>query len=60
MSHILCGDFNIEPQFPAYQLLREGRLDDKEMRTLKGVDYIRWGADMEPPSKVFSSGCKSG
>ena len=52
VTHILCGDFNIEPQFPAYQLLKEGRLTDKEMRTLGGVDYIRWSPDMEAPSQV--------
>ena len=54
VSHILCGDFNIEPQFPAYQLLREGRLNDKEMRRLKGVDYIRWSPDVDtPPLQVL-------
>lgn len=54
VSDILCGDFNIEPQFPAYQLLKEGKLSEKEMKTLKGVDYIRWGPDIEPPSQVFN------
>ncbi|KAJ7331264.1 hypothetical protein OS493_020049 [Desmophyllum pertusum] len=53
VTHILCGDFNIEPQFPAYQLLKEGRLTDKEMRTLGGVDYIRWSPDMEAPSQLL-------
>lgn len=45
VAHILCGDFNIEPQFPAYKLLVEGKLTDKEINTLKGYDYIRWGRD---------------
>ena len=35
VSHILCGDFNIEPRFPAYQLLKGGRLSEKEMEALK-------------------------
>jgi len=57
VSHILCGDFNIEPQFPAYQLVREGRLNDEEMKTLKGVDYIRFKPEVEPPSQVFNCSC---
>lgn len=52
VTYILCGDFNIEPQFPAYQLLREGELTNKEMTRLKGVDYIRWGPDSVAPSQV--------
>ena len=52
VSHILCGDFNIEPHFPAYQLLKEGRLSEKEMEALKSVEYIRWAADIEQPSQV--------
>ena len=55
VSHILCGDFNIEPQFPAYQLLKEGRLNDKDMKTLKGVDYVKFSPDIEQPSQVFST-----
>ena len=54
VSHILCGDFNIEPQFPAYQLVKEGGLScEKEMRALKGVDYIRWAPSPTPPSQVL-------
>ena len=52
-TYILCGDFNIEPQFPAYQLLQEGELTNKEMMRLKGVDYIRWGPDSPAPSQVL-------
>ena len=52
VSHILCGDFNIEPHFPAYQLLKEGRLSEKEMEALKSVEYIRWAPDIEEPSQV--------
>jgi len=52
VTFILCGDFNIEPQFPAYQLLREGELTNKEMTRLKGVDYIRWGPDSPAPTQV--------
>ena len=52
VSHILCGDFNIEPHFPAYQLLKEGRLSEKEMEALKSVEYIRWAPDIEQPSQV--------
>ena len=57
VSHILCGDFNIEPEFPAYQLVREGRLNDEEMKTLKGVDYIRFKPEVELPSQVFNCSC---
>ena len=52
-TYILCGDFNIEPQSPAYQLLQEGELTNKEMIRLKGVDYIRWGPDSPAPSQVL-------
>lgn len=57
VAHILCGDFNIEPQFPAYKLLAEGKLTDKEINTLKGYDYIRWGRDtyMEKKLQVWGS-----
>ena len=40
VSHILCGDFKIEPHFPAYEVLKEGRLCEKEMEALKSVEYI--------------------
>ena len=53
VSHILCGDFNIEPHFPAYQLLKEGRLNEKEIRTLKSVDYLRFSPAVEPPLQVL-------
>ena len=53
VSHILCGDFNIEPQFPSYQLIKEGGLSEKEMRALKGVDYIRWAPSPTPPTQVW-------
>lgn len=53
VAHILCGDFNIEPQFPAYKLLEEGKLTDKELSRLYGVDYIRWSPDIEAPSQVL-------
>ena len=52
VSHILCGDFNIEPQFPAYKLLKEGKLTQEELRKLRGVDYIRFSPDIEAPSQV--------
>ena len=52
MSHILCGDFNIEPHFPAYPLLKEGRLSEKEMEVLKSVEYIRWAPVIEQSSQV--------
>ena len=52
-TYILCGDFNIEPQSPAYQLLQEGDLTNKEMTRLKGVDYIRWGPGSPAPSQVL-------
>ena len=52
VSHILCGDFNIEPHFPAYQLLKDGRLSASEMEALKSVEYIRWAPDIEQPSQV--------
>ncbi|CAH3177351.1 unnamed protein product, partial [Porites lobata] len=53
VSHILCGDFNIEPHFPAYQLLKEGRLSVREMEALKSVEYIRWAPDIEQPSQLL-------
>ena len=55
VSHILCGDFNIEPHFLAYQLLKEGRLSEKEMEALKSVEYIQWAPDIEQPSQVKKS-----
>ena len=53
VSHILCGDFNIEPQFPSYQLIKEGGLSEKEVRALKGVDYIIWAPSPTPPTQVL-------
>ena len=55
VAHILCGDFNIEPHFPAYEFLKEGRLTDKEFGRLKTVDYIYFGDEFpdEQPTKVF-------
>ncbi|KAL9959572.1 hypothetical protein ACROYT_G032903 [Oculina patagonica] len=53
VAHILCGDFNIEPQFPAYKLLKDGKLTDKELSRLYGVDYITWSPDIEAPSQLL-------
>ena len=53
VAHILCGDFNIEPQFPAYQLLTEGQLTDKEIERLRGVDYLRFDPNIKAPTHVM-------
>ncbi|XP_038047922.1 CCR4-Not complex 3'-5'-exoribonuclease subunit Ccr4-like [Patiria miniata] len=37
---ILCGDFNTEPHMPAYQLLRDGRLSDQSVETLRKFDVV--------------------
>ncbi|XP_031566616.1 carbon catabolite repressor protein 4 homolog 3-like [Actinia tenebrosa] len=42
IPHIFCGDFNIEPQFPAYKLLSSGRLDKDDLEKLETTDYIKY------------------
>ncbi|XP_048578715.1 carbon catabolite repressor protein 4 homolog 4 [Nematostella vectensis] len=37
VPYVLCGDFNIEPQYPIYNLLEEGTLNKD---TLRQLDYI--------------------
>lgn len=46
---VFCGDFNLEPGFPAYEMLRYGQLSDQGHSRLKGVDYIRWDPTTTSP-----------
>ena len=49
---ILCGDFNIESQFPAYEFLKKGKLNDEDEEKLKQFDHIRFAAGTEKPKEV--------
>lgn len=53
VAYILGGDFNIEPHFPAYELLKEGSLNDKEYHKLQTTDYLSFPADVEKPKQVL-------
>lgn len=64
-SHIFCGDFNVEPQFPAYKVLSTGRLGKDDLEKLETTDYIKYydSSRITPPktNKVhnpFLSYCK--
>jgi len=50
--YILCGDFNIDPHYPAYHLLKDGQLSEKQFSILQTVDYLRFPADIEKPPQV--------
>lgn len=49
VSYVLCGDFNIEPDFPAYKILSEGGLKDADAEMIQDVKYIKW---VPAPSEV--------
>ena len=36
---IFCGDFNAEPSFHEYKLLKEGKLSETELDKLRNVSY---------------------
>ena len=36
---IFCGDFNAEPSFHEYKLLKEGKLSETELDKLRSVSY---------------------
>ena len=52
VAYVLCGDFNIDPNYPAYELLKEGKLNDKELSKLQTVDYLNFTSDSEKPTEV--------
>ena len=52
VPHVLCGDFNIEPHFPAYRMLSNGCLSEEDKERLKRFDYIRWPAYKKVPNEV--------
>ena len=52
VAYILCGDFNIDPHYPAYHLLMDGELSEEQFSILQTVDYLRFPADIEKPLQV--------
>ena len=52
MAYVLCGDFNIEPHYPAYKLLKERKLNDDEFSKLQTVDYLGFPVNAERPKQV--------
>ena len=52
VAFILCGDFNIDPHYPAYHLLKYGQLSEEQFSILQTVDYLRFAADIEKPLQV--------
>lgn len=52
VAYILSGDFNIDPHYPAYHLLKDGQLSEKQFSILQTVDYLRFPADIEKPPQV--------
>lgn len=52
VAYILCGDFNIDPNYPAYELMKEGKLNDDELAKLRTVDYLNFSSDCEKPKQV--------
>ena len=53
VAFILCGDFNIDPHYPAYHLLKDGQLSEQQFSILQTVDYLRFPADIEKPHQVL-------
>lgn len=53
VAFILCGDFNIDPHYPAYHLLKDGQLSEQQISILQTVDYLRFPADIEKPHQVL-------
>lgn len=51
VPHIFCGDFNIEPHFAAYKVLKCGELDEDDLKTLKTTDYIKYLEDEDCSGK---------
>ena len=54
MAYVLCGDFNIEPHYPAYKLLKERKLNDDEFSKLQTVDYLGFPVNAERPKQVHN------
>lgn len=52
VAYILCGDFNVEPHFPAYHLLKDGKLTEEQFCKLQTVEYLSFPADIERPHQV--------
>ena len=52
VAFILCGDFNIDPHYPAYHLLKDGQLSDEQFSVLQTIDYLRFPADIQKPYQV--------
>lgn len=52
VAFILCGDFNIDPHYPAYHLLKDGQLSEEQFSILHTVDYLRFPEDIEKPHQV--------
>lgn len=52
VAFILCGDFNIDPHYPAYHLLKDGKLSEEQFSILHTVDYLRFPEDIEKPHQV--------
>lgn len=52
VAFILCGDFNIDPHYPAYHLLKDGKLSEEQFSILQTVDYLRFPEDIEKPHQV--------
>ncbi|KAJ7376381.1 hypothetical protein OS493_034902 [Desmophyllum pertusum] len=53
VAYILCGDFNIDPHYPAYHLLKDGKLSEEQFCKLQTVDYLKFAADVEKPHQVL-------
>ena len=52
VAFILCGDFNIDPHYPAYHLLKDEQLSEEQFSILHTVDYLRFPEDIEKPHQV--------
>jgi len=52
VAYILCGDFNIDPPYPAYELLNRGKLDEEHFSKLQTVDYLKFPKDFIKPQQV--------
>ena len=52
VAFIVCGDFNIDPHYPAYHLLKDGQLSEEQFSILQTVDYLRFPADITKPQQV--------
>lgn len=46
VPYILCGDFNIEPHFPAYKALSSKTLSDEDINEVKMNKYVRFSSDV--------------